>query len=182
MNFTHFTSLSFVFTILFLFAMTCRGDPGSQSSVQRGDKNPPPGAGQSAQAEKFEITRTEAEWRKILTPSQYRILREQGTEGPFTGKYNSFKSKGTFVCAACKLELFSSDHKYDSGTGWPSFWQPIAKSRVGQHVDRSYGMVRTEVHCARCGGHLGHIFRDGPPPTGLRYCINSLSLGFKPRP
>jgi peptide-methionine (R)-S-oxide reductase len=122
------------------------------------------------------INKSEAEWRKELTPEQYHILREKGTERAFTGAYFNTKEKGKYLCAACGTELFSSETKYDSGTGWPSFWAPISDSNVATEEDRSFGMRRTEVHCAKCGGHLGHIFDDGPDPTGLRYCINSVSL------
>jgi peptide-methionine (R)-S-oxide reductase len=120
--------------------------------------------------------KTDDEWRRILTPEQYRVLREQGTEPPFSGAYHDSHDKATYLCAACGQELFSSDHKFDSGTGWPSFYTPIAQGRVDSETDDAHGMVRTEVHCSRCGGHLGHVFDDGPDPTGLRYCINSASL------
>ncbi len=126
-----------------------------------------------------QVTKSEAEWKELLTPEQYQVLREQGTEYAFSGEYWNHKEKGVYICAACGLELFSSDTKFKSGTGWPSFYQPIVDEHVGVEEDRAYGMVRTEVHCARCGGHLGHVFNDGPNPTGLRYCINSASLGFK---
>ncbi len=124
------------------------------------------------------IVKTEAEWKAQLTPQQYNILREQGTEYAFSGKYWDNKEKGVYTCAACNLPLFSSETKFRSGTGWPSYSEPIAPENVGVEKDKSYGMVRTEVQCARCGGHLGHIFNDGPAPTGLRYCINSASLNF----
>jgi peptide-methionine (R)-S-oxide reductase len=127
------------------------------------------------------VTKSEAEWKKTLTPEQYRVLREQGTEMAFTGKYWNNHQAGTYLCAACGLELFSSDTKFDSGTGWPSYWQPIDKTHVKEITDDSYGMHRVEVECARCGGHLGHVFEDGPRPTGLRYCINSVSLSFQPK-
>lgn len=122
------------------------------------------------------VVKTDAEWKKVLTTEQYHILREKGTERAGTGAYAHTKDKGTYVCAACGYELFSSDTKFESGTGWPSFWKPIEKSHVDEDTDSSYGMSRTEVTCARCGGHLGHVFDDGPKPTGLRYCINSASL------
>jgi peptide-methionine (R)-S-oxide reductase len=127
----------------------------------------------------FEVTKTEEEWRKILNKEQFQILRKHGTEHAGSSPLNREKRKGTFACAGCDLPLFSSETKYESGTGWPSFWQPLANT-VGTSEDRSYFMVRTEVHCRRCGGHLGHIFPDGPKPTGLRYCINGVALKFTP--
>ena len=118
----------------------------------------------------------ERDWKKELSPEQYHVLREKGTERAFTGAYVNTKEPGKYLCAACGTELFSSETKYDSGSGWPSFWAPISESNVATEEDRSFGMRRVEVHCANCGGHLGHIFEDGPNPTGLRYCINSASL------
>lgn len=120
--------------------------------------------------------KTEEEWKRELTPEQYHILREKGTESAFTGEYEHTKTPGVYRCAACGQELFSSDTKYESGSGWPSFYQPVDKNGVETREDNNYGMRRTEVTCARCGGHLGHVFPDGPRPTGLRYCINSASL------
>ncbi|KTF69698.1 peptide-methionine (R)-S-oxide reductase MsrB [Sphingomonas sp. HT-1] len=123
----------------------------------------------------------ESEWRKRLTPQQYSVLREAGTERAFSGRYNDNKADGVYRCAGCQLELFDSIDKYDSGSGWPSFTQPAAAEHVSEHADVSHGMRRVEVRCARCDGHLGHVFPDGPPPTGLRYCMNSVSLDFRPR-
>jgi peptide-methionine (R)-S-oxide reductase len=130
-------------------------------------------------AETFEITYTEAEWRTKLTPQQFYVLREHGTERAGTSPLNGEKRKGTFVCAGCELPLFSSETKYESGTGWPSFWAPLDNA-IGTSVDNSWFMARTEVHCRRCGGHLGHVFEDGPPPTGLRYCMNGVAMAFVP--
>lgn len=124
------------------------------------------------------VEKSDKEWREVLTPEQYRILRKKGTEPPFTGKYNSFKGKGIYRCAACGNDLFSSETKYESGTGWPSFYLPISVDAVETEGDYSFFMHRTEVRCSRCGGHLGHVFEDGPEPTGLRYCMNSAALQF----
>lgn len=128
------------------------------------------------------VEKTEEQWRKELTPEQYHVLREAGTEGAFTGAYWNNHDKGTYHCAACGLPLFTSNTKYDSGTGWPSFYTPIAKNSVIEEVDRTLGMTRTEVKCRRCGSHLGHVFDDGPKPTGLRYCMNSISLKLEKEP
>ncbi len=127
---------------------------------------------------KFEIMRTDDEWKNILTPEQYRVLRRQGTERAGTSPLNAEKRAGQFLCAGCDLPVYSSQTKFDSGTGWPSFWEALEDS-VGTTVDRSFFMTRTEVHCRRCGGHLGHIFDDGPRPTGKRHCINGVALKFE---
>jgi peptide-methionine (R)-S-oxide reductase len=124
--------------------------------------------------------RSDAEWRKALSPEQYEVLRRKGTERAFTGKYYDSKEKGVYRCAGCGNPLFDSETKFDSGTGWPSYYQPVSEDAVETDEDRSHGLTRTEVLCAHCGGHLGHVFPDGPQPTGRRYCINSVSLDFEP--
>jgi peptide-methionine (R)-S-oxide reductase len=128
---------------------------------------------------KRRIEKTEAEWKSILAPDEFYVLREKGTERPFTGEYVHHKKNGMYVCAGCGNHLFSSTTKFDSGTGWPSFWAPISDDAVEMKPDTSLGMRRTEVLCSRCGGHLGHVFNDGPQPTGRRFCINSAGLHFK---
>ena len=138
------------------------------------------GFGQGNAAEKvFEVTHAEAEWRKLLTPEQFAVLRRSGTERAFTSALLEEHRRGNFACAGCDLDLFSSETKFESGTGWPSFWQPLDNAIVTEE-DHALGMVRTAVECRRCGGHLGHVFDDGPPPTGLRYCMNSVAMTFKP--
>ncbi len=136
-------------------------------------------ASSGAATETFEITHSDAEWQKLLTPAQYNILRQSGTELPFTSALLNEHRPGTFDCAGCALPLFSSKTKFDSGTGWPSFWQPLPNA-IKTSDDTSMGIDRTEVHCRRCGSHLGHVFADGPPPTGLRYCMDGLALRFTP--
>jgi peptide-methionine (R)-S-oxide reductase len=152
-----------IFFAFFIILIT-RGYSGYNVKVQK-DRKP---------MEK--IRKSDEEWRRSLTPEQYRVLRERGTERPFTGQYAETSTPGVYLCAACGLELFPSEKKFDAGCGWPSFSDTLNKLNVEEHVDRSHGMTRTEVSCSRCGGHLGHVFPDGPNPTGLRYCVNSASL------
>ena len=135
-------------------------------------------ANAAGEGKAFEIKKSDDEWRKQLSPAAFNVLREHGTERPFTSPLDKEKRKGMFACAGCDLPLFASETKFDSGTGWPSFYQHLPDA-VGTTVDRTFLMVRTEVHCRRCGGHLGHVFEDGPKPTGLRYCMNGVSLNFK---
>jgi peptide-methionine (R)-S-oxide reductase len=133
----------------------------------------------SAKAGTFEVTKSDEEWRRLLKPAAYNVLRHQSTERPYTSPLNNEHRKGTFACAGCDLPLFSSDTKFESGTGWPSFYKPLAGA-VETSTDHVLIVARTEVHCRRCGGHLGHVFEDGPPPTGLRYCMNGVALHFEP--
>jgi peptide-methionine (R)-S-oxide reductase len=149
---------------------------GALALMQAGRPDDSRGA---APAAHFEVTHTDQEWRSLLSPAQYEVLRRDGTERAFTSPLDHEKRAGSYACAGCGLVLFSSKTKYDSGTGWPSFWAPLDNA-VGTTRDTAFGMVRTEVHCARCGGHLGHVFDDGPAPTHLRYCMNGVALKFTP--
>jgi len=157
----------------FGFITACQSQPSNQtvSNTKEGTSENPPTGGH--------VTKNNAEWKKILTPNQYAILREHGTERAFTSPLNDIHDHGIFYCAACHTPLFSSDTKFDSGTGWPSFYAPLTKNAVRDITDKSYGMVRTEVVCNVCGGHLGHVFDDGPKPTGLRYCMNGVAMTFE---
>jgi peptide-methionine (R)-S-oxide reductase len=160
---------------LALLLAGCGGGPtvSAQDSTEHPDRWSDPPIGETLEL-------SDAEWRRRLSSAEHSVLREQGTEVAFSGRFHDNHAHGIYRCAGCGAPLFDSRHKFESGTGWPSFWQPI-EGRVADEIDHSHGMIRHEVHCARCGGHLGHVFRDGPAPTGLRYCINSIALDFDAR-
>jgi peptide-methionine (R)-S-oxide reductase len=176
-------SLILIFAAAFLGAGPAPGwgqDQNSRSKDTKAMSNEIDQQTASAETPSEDLPKSDAEWRKRLTRQQYHVLREKGTERAFTGKYWNSHQQGTYRCAACGEPLFSSHAKFNSGTGWPSFYKPLDEKNVGETRDLSMHMERIEVHCARCGGHLGHVFNDGPAPTGLRYCINSVSLKLEP--
>ncbi|MCB0703678.1 MAG: peptide-methionine (R)-S-oxide reductase MsrB [Saprospiraceae bacterium] len=173
-----------LFSLFFSLASSCTDNSQAQTQSQLLSGQPQPSSSDyfidSNGDTIYQVVKTEAEWKSELTSQEFYVLREAGTERAGTGDLLKEKRAGVFTCAACGLVLFDSNTKFESGTGWPSFYQPADPSHVGEHQDNAYGMVRTEVVCNRCGGHLGHVFPDGPPPTGQRYCINAVSLDFVP--
>lgn len=176
------TKVSLAVSLLLIVNLSCNKNTPSAGAKQESKTTQTQTTENMQENQKLteKIFKSDEEWKKVLTPEQYSVLRDKGTERPGTGIYDQHFVKGTYYCAGCGQALFDSDSKYDAGCGWPSFAEPSSGNAVDEHTDKSFGMIRTEIVCSKCGGHLGHVFNDGPPPKGLRYCINSASLEFKP--